>query len=109
MGDNGVHDLGALELLLPDANLSLRLSSEAKFVASGKDEECNTAQTRELVRNLLHGDNIRKPWVSKSHDYRLVIELHVAPELSFEKEQIVQSIATKMKQSKARKITCETS
>lgn len=102
MGDDGVYDLGALELRLADANLSLRLLSEAKFATSGKDEDCDNADIRELIEKLSDGDDIRKPWVSKSHSYRLAIKLQLAPELEHENEHFMQEIGTKLKLSKAR-------
>ena len=102
MGDNGVYDLGALELRLADANLSLRLSSEAKFATSGKDEDCENADIRELIGRLFDGDDTRKPWVLKSHSYRLAIKLQLAPELELRNEHCMQEIITKLKYSKAR-------
>lgn len=87
---------------MADANLSLRLLSEAKFATSGKNEDCDNADIRELISRVFDGDDTRKPWVLKSHSYRLAIKLQLAPELELENEHCMQEIATKLKHSKAR-------
>ena len=100
MGDNGVYELGTLELRLADLDLDLRLSSEVKIATSGKDELDSASRTHGLNEKPFHGDGHWKPWVVKSHGYQLTLDLDFAPELTHDDEAFAQHIAAKLKQLK---------
>jgi len=101
MGDNGVYELGTLELRLADLYLDLRLSSEVKIATSVEDERDNTSRTHGLTTRPFHGDGHWKPWVVKSHGYLLTIDLEIAPELTHDDEAFTQHVAAKLKHFKA--------
>jgi hypothetical protein len=101
MGDNGVYELGTLELRLADVDLDLRLSSEVKIATSGKDELDSASRTYRLTAKSSHGDSHYKPWVVKSHGYQLILDLDVAPDLTHDDDTFAQHIAAQLKQLKA--------
>jgi hypothetical protein len=101
MSDNGVYGLGTLELRLADVDLDLRLSSEVKIATSERDERDSASRTHGLTEKPFHGDGHRKPWVVKSHGYRLILDLDIAPELTHKDKAFAQHIAAKIKQFKA--------
>jgi hypothetical protein len=101
MGDNGVYELGVLELRLAHLDLDLRLSSEVKIATSEKDELDSVSHTHGLTAKPFHGDGHWKPWVVKSHGYQLRVDLDVAPELTHNEVAFAQHIAAKLKQLKA--------
>jgi hypothetical protein len=101
MGDNGVYELGTLELRLADVDLDLRLSSEVRIAASGKDELESVSHTHGLTAKPFHGDGHWKPWVVKSHGYQLILDLDAAPELTYDDDAFAQCVAAQLKQLKA--------
>ena len=104
MGDNGVYELGVLELRLAAVNLNLRLSSEITIASSSESSESDREGTHTLATtgNIFHGDGVRKPWMVKSHGYQLKVDLALAPELKFEDETFTQQVAAKLKHLEAR-------
>ena len=101
MGDNGVYELGTLELRLADVDLNLRLSSEVRIAASGKDELDSLSHTHGLTAKPFHGDGHWKPWVVKGHGYQLILDLDAAPELTYDDDAFAQCVAAQLKQLKA--------
>jgi len=101
MSDNGVYELGTLELRLADADLDLRLSSEVKIATYEKDEHDSASSTHGLTAKPLHGDGLWKPWVVKSHGYQLRVDLDIATELTHDDEAFAQHVAAELKQFKA--------
>ena len=101
MGDNGVYELGTLELRLADVDLDLRLSSEVKIATSDKDEFDSVTHAHGLNEKPFHGDGHWKPWVVKSHGYQLILDLDVAPDLTHDEDTFAQHVAAQLKQLKA--------
>ncbi|KAM0715364.1 hypothetical protein Q7P37_008862 [Cladosporium fusiforme] len=101
MSDSTVLDLGRLELHRANDNISLRLSSEVTLITSGKDGNSD-AHMCGLTHDLLYGDTSGRPWVQKGHNYRLVIDVQIAPELDIERQSFVHVVAENLKNSKAR-------
>lgn len=101
MGDNGVYELGTLELRLADVDLDLRLSSEIRIAASGKDKLDSVSHAHGQTAKPFHGDGHWKPWVVKSHGYQLILDLDAAPELTYDDDAFAQCVAAQLKQLKA--------
>ena len=106
MGDNGVYGLGVLELRLADVDLNLRLSSEISIAPSAKDD-CNDLDAHGVTNFPFYGDEIRKPWVIKSHGYQVRVDLTLASGLKFRDETFTQQVAAQLKHSEARNITLQ--
>jgi hypothetical protein len=82
-------------------DLNLRLSSEVRIAASGKDELDSLSHTHGLTAKPFHGDGHWKPWVVKSHGYQLILDLDAAPELTYDDDAFAQCVAAQLKQLKA--------
>lgn len=101
MSDSGVLDLGRLELHLPSENLSLHITGEA-IVNAFESINDDGGDALDLFSHVnLNKNEAARPWISKGHSYRVVVDLELEAGLGYEDQTVSQVAAMRLKSSKA--------